>query len=318
MRARHASCRAPASAGGAGLGARRRAPRPSISCSTSTSATATSTTARSSRERAQARRLHQPAGRGRGRQAVARRAARVLAERLQRARAADGRRSLSDSGTLGGVPGEEHPPDSRRVRAAARTASPAARVTLDQIEQTILPASTIRACTSRSAAAPSAAAGCAARRSPRARLEEQLAEVAAECVTRAQCVAIDRESGKVAASSIFSWREKEFAAAYADKAPAGVRRAQPDRARGHRLRHAEAAGDREGIPREEHVPGHLHAVRLDAERPHRPRRTMTSRLAACMRSCRSRSDRQSRHRHRLEPGPRARQRARAGRGRAAA
>ena len=52
-----------------------------------------------------------------------------------------------------------------------------------------------------------------------ARLEAQLADVAAECVTRAQCLAIDREAGKVAASSIFSWREKEFAAAYADKAP---------------------------------------------------------------------------------------------------
>lgn len=51
------------------------------------------------------------------------------------------------------------------------------------------------------------------------RLEEQLADVAAECVTRAQCVSVDRESGKVAASSIFSWREKDFAAAYGDKAP---------------------------------------------------------------------------------------------------
>jgi hypothetical protein len=53
-----------------------------------------------------------------------------------------------------------------------------------------------------------------------ARLEEQLAETAAECVTRAQCIRVDREAGKVYASSIFSWREKEFAAAYADKAPA--------------------------------------------------------------------------------------------------
>jgi hypothetical protein len=51
------------------------------------------------------------------------------------------------------------------------------------------------------------------------RLEEQLAEVAAECVSRAQCVQVDRESGKVGASAIFSWREKEFAAKYADGAP---------------------------------------------------------------------------------------------------
>jgi hypothetical protein len=52
-----------------------------------------------------------------------------------------------------------------------------------------------------------------------ARIEEQLAETAAECVTRAQCIRIDREAAKVHASSIFSWREKEFTAAYADKAP---------------------------------------------------------------------------------------------------
>ena len=55
-----------------------------------------------------------------------------------------------------------------------------------------------------------------------ARLEAQLADVAAECVTRAQCLTIDRENGKVGASSIFSWREKDFAAAYPDKAPAAL------------------------------------------------------------------------------------------------
>ena len=51
------------------------------------------------------------------------------------------------------------------------------------------------------------------------RLEEQLAEVAGECVTRAQCIQIERDAGKVKISSIFSWREKEFVAAYADAAP---------------------------------------------------------------------------------------------------
>jgi hypothetical protein len=60
-----------------------------------------------------------------------------------------------------------------------------------------------------------------------ARLQEQLADVAAECVTRAQCLTIDRENGKVGASSIFSWREKEFAAAYADKAPASYATRSP-------------------------------------------------------------------------------------------
>jgi len=60
-----------------------------------------------------------------------------------------------------------------------------------------------------------------------ARLDEQLAEVAAECVTRAQCAQLDHEAGKMAVSSIFSWHEKEFADAYADKAPAAVANRSP-------------------------------------------------------------------------------------------
>ena len=59
------------------------------------------------------------------------------------------------------------------------------------------------------------------------RLEEQLAEAAAECPTRAQCITLDREGGKLHASSIFSWREKEFTAAYADKAPAAFANRSP-------------------------------------------------------------------------------------------
>ena len=62
-------------------------------------------------------------------------------------------------------------------------------------------------------------------------LERQLAEVASECVTHAQCVAIDRTQNKVMVSSIFSWREKEFSAAYADKAaPAFSSRSPIERA----------------------------------------------------------------------------------------
>jgi hypothetical protein len=106
-------------------------------------------------------------------------------------------------------------------RVAGRT------VTLDQIEQTILPTfhdPRVYFAIGRGAA------GSGRLRSEAftgARLEEQLADVAAECVTRAQCIAIDRESGKVSASSIFSWREKEFAAAYADKAPAAFSSRSP-------------------------------------------------------------------------------------------
>ena len=49
-------------------------------------------------------------------------------------------------------------------------------------------------------------------------LEKQLAEVASECVTRAECIQIDNTTNTVNASSIFSWNEKAFVAAYADKA----------------------------------------------------------------------------------------------------
>lgn len=51
------------------------------------------------------------------------------------------------------------------------------------------------------------------------RLETQLTEVANECASRPECVQIDREQGKVWVSSIFSWREKDFIAAYAASAP---------------------------------------------------------------------------------------------------
>jgi hypothetical protein len=51
-----------------------------------------------------------------------------------------------------------------------------------------------------------------------AALERQLTEVANECATRAQCVELNRADNQVRVSPIFSWREKQFAAAYADKA----------------------------------------------------------------------------------------------------
>jgi len=60
-----------------------------------------------------------------------------------------------------------------------------------------------------------------------ARLEEQLADVAAECVTRAQCAELNRDAGKMAISSIFSWHEQEFSDAYGDKAPGSVGNRSP-------------------------------------------------------------------------------------------
>jgi hypothetical protein len=51
------------------------------------------------------------------------------------------------------------------------------------------------------------------------RLETQLAEAASECVSRQYCLHVDRTADKVTASPIFSWREREFVAAYAERTP---------------------------------------------------------------------------------------------------
>ena len=110
-------------------------------------------------------------------------------------------------------------------RVAGRT------VTLDQIEQTILP--TFNDPRVYFALGRGSVGGGRLRSEAftAAGLEGQLAEVANECVTRAQCVAIDRGQNKVMVSSIFSWREKEFSAAYADKAaPAFSSRSPIERA----------------------------------------------------------------------------------------
>ena len=91
-------------------------------------------------------------------------------------------------------------------------------VTLDQIEQTILaefgdPRIFL--------ALGRGAVGSGRLRSEAysaAALDRQLTEVANECATRAQCVDINKSANEVRVSSIFSWRQKEFSAAYADKA----------------------------------------------------------------------------------------------------
>jgi hypothetical protein len=106
-------------------------------------------------------------------------------------------------------------------RVAGRT------ITLDQIEQTVLPGFNDPRVFF---ALGRGATGSGRLRSEAfdpTRIEQQLAETAAECVTRAQCIHIDREAAKVHASSIFSWREKEFTAAYADKAPAAFASRSP-------------------------------------------------------------------------------------------
>ncbi len=93
-------------------------------------------------------------------------------------------------------------------------------LTLDQIEQTILPAfhdprvylAVGRGSTGGGRLRSEAFSG--------ARIGSQLADVAKECISRPQCVQIDREQNRVSVSAIFSWREKDFVAAYASAAPA--------------------------------------------------------------------------------------------------
>jgi len=99
-------------------------------------------------------------------------------------------------------------------RVAGRT------LTLDQIEQTILPAFQDPRLY---LALGRGAVGSGRLRSEAytaANVERQLTEIANECVNRAQCAEVDRVANKVKLNAVFSWREKEFVAAYADKATA--------------------------------------------------------------------------------------------------
>ena len=98
-------------------------------------------------------------------------------------------------------------------RVAGRT------LTLDQIEQTILPK--FNDPRLYFALGRGAVGGGRLRSESFAAstIEKQLAEVASECVTRAECIQVDAATNKLMASAIFSWHEKEFVAAYGDKAP---------------------------------------------------------------------------------------------------
>ena len=106
-------------------------------------------------------------------------------------------------------------------RVAGRT------LTLDQIEQTVLP--TFHDPRVYLALGRGSVGGGRLRSeafSP-ARLEAQLTEVANECAGRAECIHIDRQNNRVVVSAIFSWREKEFAAAYGGSATAAFANRSP-------------------------------------------------------------------------------------------
>jgi Protein of unknown function, DUF547 len=110
-------------------------------------------------------------------------------------------------------------------RVAGRT------LTLDQIEQTILPK--FNDPRLYFALGRGSVGGGRLRSEPFAAdmIEKQLAEVASECVTRAECIQVDAATNRLMASAIFSWHEKEFVAAYADKvAPAYASRSPIERA----------------------------------------------------------------------------------------
>lgn len=100
-------------------------------------------------------------------------------------------------------------------------------LTLDQIEQTVLPGF--------NDPRVFLALGRGAVGSGRLRseafsaetLERQLVEAAAECTSHAHCVNVDRAANRVQVSSIFSWRTKEFSAAYADRAPSAFAARSP-------------------------------------------------------------------------------------------
>ncbi len=104
-------------------------------------------------------------------------------------------------------------------------------VTLDQIEQTIL--STFHDPRVYLAIGRGSIGGGRLRSEAFApdRLEAQLTSVANECVNRPQCWQADAGSNTVFVSSVFSWRDKDFVAAYAGAAaPAFASRSPIERA----------------------------------------------------------------------------------------
>ena len=117
-----------------------------------------------------------------------------------------------------GVSGAQHPADSGRVRAQRAPGRGKERdARSDRAER---PGGVRRSARLPAlwAAVRSEAAGCGARPIRAQTSSGSSSDVANECATRAQCVEIDKSENEVRVSSIFSWRQKEFAAVYADKA----------------------------------------------------------------------------------------------------
>ena len=151
------------------------------------------------------------------RQAAARRAGGVLAERLQRARPADRARSLSRSRRGEDISAAQHPPDSRRLRTPdAPGRRPDRDARSDRADDPAglprsarLPRPRPRVGRRRAPAQRSVRAGPARGAADRGR--QRVRQPAA-------VLAGGRRDEHRFVSSIFSWREKEFIAAYAGAA----------------------------------------------------------------------------------------------------
>ena len=107
------------------------------------------------------------------------------------------------------IPGAfEHTPH----RVAGRT------MTLDQIEQTILPEFNDPRIFLALGRGAEGGGRLRSEAYSAAKLETQLADAANECINRQHCIQVDQQADKIVISAIFSWREKEFSNAYADRA----------------------------------------------------------------------------------------------------
>ena len=106
-----------------------------------------------------------------------------------------------------------------------------------------------------------------------ARIETQLSEMAAECTSRPVCAQIDRSGNKVLGERHFLVAREGVRGGVWRQGAGRVRQPQPHRAR-HPVPRRAAALRGAPAPRPEYLPGRLRALRLVAERPHRPRRTL--------------------------------------------
>jgi len=100
-------------------------------------------------------------------------------------------------------------------------------LTLDQIEQTVLPEFNDPRVYLALGRGASGSGRLRSEAFSGAQVEQQLTEVAHECVSRPECVHIDRDNNKMNISAIFSWREKQFVPAFVDKAPAAFASRSP-------------------------------------------------------------------------------------------